>query len=42
MQTNENLMSRSNLENTNVKNTQRDNLGNIKDLMIDCGSGRVL
>ena len=42
MNTNRNLMSSSSLDGEDVKNLEGEDLGNIKDLMIDCDSGRVV
>lgn len=38
---NENLMSGSSLDGEDVKNPQGEDLGNIKDFMMDCASGQV-
>lgn len=42
METRRNLMSSSSLENADVKNRAGEDLGNIKDFMIDCDSGNVV
>ena len=42
METSRNLMSSSSLENADVKNREGEDLGNIKDFMIDCDSGNVV
>ncbi len=42
MNTNGNLMSSSSLNDQDVKNLEGEGLGNIKDLMIDCDTGKVV
>lgn len=42
MNTNRNLMSSSSLDGEDVKNREGEDLGNIKDLVIDCDSGKVV
>lgn len=41
MSTNQKLMSSSSLEGEDVRNREGEDLGNIKDFVIDCDSGKV-
>lgn len=42
MNTSQSCMSSSSLEGEEVKNRKNEDLGNIKDFMIDCDTGRVV
>jgi sporulation protein YlmC with PRC-barrel domain len=42
MNTSQNYMSSSSLEGEEVKNPEGEDLGNIKDFVIDCDTGRVV